>query len=227
MGGRLDLRRVFMSFDTDGNGTVDIDEFRVGIRNMFPTLSLQNVDAIYQKFDVDGDGEIEYDEFAAFADNVHDAHREFTDSSVVEPKVKIHTLNPKALPSTQLYGCFNPSSQEWENGVLACIYRECANDMSEDRNWIVFDGPVDAVWIEDMNTVLDDNKKLCLMSGEIIKMSTRMTMMFEAEDLDQASPGKRPTTTSAACCTTTAALLIVADTAAVVLLLLPVLSYYM
>lgn len=190
MGGRLDLRRVFMSFDTDGNGTVDIDEFRVGIRNMFPTLSLQNVDAIYQKFDVDGDGEIEYDEFAAFADNVHDAHREFTDSSVVEPKVKIHTLNPKALPSTQLYGCFNPSSQEWENGVLACIYRECANDMSEDRNWIVFDGPVDAVWIEDMNTVLDDNKKLCLMSGEIIKMSTRMTMMFEAEDLDQASPGK-------------------------------------
>ena len=188
VGGRLDLRRVFMSFDTDGNGTVDIQEFRVGINKMFPNMNGDDVDAIYRKFDVDGDGEIEYNEFAAFADAVHDEEREMTDTSIVEPRVKIHTLNPKSIPSTQLYGCINSSTQEWDNGVLACIYRNCVADTSEDRNWIVFDGPVDAVWIEDMNTVLDDNKKLCLMSGEIIKMTSRMTMMFEAEDLDQASP---------------------------------------
>ncbi|CAK9070714.1 unnamed protein product, partial [Durusdinium trenchii] len=102
--------------------------------------------------------------------------------------VQIHKINPKSIKQGQLYGENDEGTQEWTDGILALTVRFASSAELTKRQWILLDGPVDAVWVENLNTVLDDNKKLCLNSGEIIKLTPVTTMMFEVEDLSAASP---------------------------------------
>ena len=88
----------------------------------------------------------------------------------------------------ELYGEEDPLTMEWRDGLMAMAVRKASSTYDSDHKWIICDGPVDALWIENMNTVLDDNMTLCLANGQRIKLRAQMRMLFEVEDLKVASP---------------------------------------
>lgn len=102
--------------------------------------------------------------------------------------VETFHINPKSITIGQLMGSFDETSHDWHDGILAYLMRQCSIDISNKRKWIVFDGPIDPIWVENLNSVLDDNKKLTLNTGETIKLSPSMNILIEAENLSSCTP---------------------------------------
>ena len=97
-------------------------------------------------------------------------------------------FNPKAIRAQEMYGEIDPASGEWTTGVFAAMWAKYCQRSNAFNTWIIADGPVDAIWIEDLNTVLDDNKILTLANGDRMPMTPNVKMMFEVETLVNASP---------------------------------------
>lgn len=87
-----------------------------------------------------------------------------------------------------MYGVKSDISDDWIPGVFSTIWEKSNKRTNKWNTWITCDGPVDAIWIENLNTVLDDNKILTLANGERISMTENCKMVFEVENLNNASP---------------------------------------
>ncbi|XP_050398729.1 dynein axonemal heavy chain 6 [Patella vulgata] len=125
--------------------------------------------------------------YKILAETLTNLHSMGLDNSFYQP-VHTYVLNPKSITMDELYGGINKLTLEWHDGLMALTVRECVQNTTEDHQWIICDGPVDALWIENMNTVLDDNKMLCLANSERIKLTPYIHMLFEVQDLAVASP---------------------------------------
>ncbi|KAK4494288.1 hypothetical protein PRZ48_014586 [Zasmidium cellare] len=101
-----------------------------------------------------------------------------------------HVIDPKVMSKESLYGSLDSTTREWTDGLFTSILRKVVDNLrGEDskRHWIIFDGDVDPEWVENLNSVLDDNKLLTLPNGERLGLPSNVRVMFEVETLRYAT----------------------------------------
>ncbi|KAG8224814.1 hypothetical protein J437_LFUL002260 [Ladona fulva] len=102
--------------------------------------------------------------------------------------IKVHTINPKAMPRTSLLGNVDPETREWSDGILTLTAQQVYAEPPDVWSWLILDGDIDPEWIECLNSVLDDNRLLTLPSGWRIQFGQNVNFIFETHDLCKASP---------------------------------------
>ena len=99
----------------------------------------------------------------------------------------LNKMNPKSLTVQQMFGWQSISQGQWHDGTFSFLFRRAGNQPIM-TTWIVLDGPIDPVWAENLNTVLEDQKLLTLANGDRIGMKSCSRIIFESDKADNASP---------------------------------------
>ena len=85
--------------------------------------------------------------------------------------VNLKRINPKSISRAEFIGEVTASSGIWSEGLLTMALREFSDDTSLQKKWIHLDGPIDHDWAENLNSILDDNKKMNLPNGDTVRVN--------------------------------------------------------
>ena len=116
--------------------------------------------------------------------------------------ITAQVICPKALTLGELFGEESKDTKEWKYGLASKLLKKAVaevfanqseqqgpNKIQENpQHWIVFDGSMDTKWTDILNSALDENRILCLINAERIKLPEQVKILFEVENLVSASP---------------------------------------
>lgn len=110
----------------------------------------------------------------------------------IDLETEYDCLDPKAVTADELFGTLS-KTKEFKNGVLSSIIKMQCKEQGKYKSthkmkWAVLDGDIDPEWIESLNTVMDDNKVLTLVSNDRFPLTPSMRLLFEISNLKHATP---------------------------------------
>lgn len=103
----------------------------------------------------------------------------------------VFTLDPKVIGKDSLFGTIDYATREWSDGIFTSIIRKAIESTKgEDKKhiWIIMDGDIEPEWVENLNSVLDDNKSLTLPNGEHLDVPDNLKIVFEVDSLKHTTP---------------------------------------